>query len=437
MKRNTLNREPGVAGNRRRLPLLLISAALLWLIWAFSGTAASQPEWLQPVASGGGEYALPEADHISEAQRAAIEAMIQGNIEQLTATGALSPRRAAQVALGWPLAGREGLTDPGFHAISGFVDHQVGYPNQLLDYSCGARTYDTASGYNHKGTDYYLWPFAWNKMAAGDVVVVAAADGVIVGRQDGNPDQSCSFNGNDWNAVYVQHADGSIAWYGHLRRNSVTTKGIGATVQQGEYLGVVGSSGNSTGPHLHFELYNAGVLIDPYIGSCNALAGGSWWAAQRDYYDSAINKVMTGAKPVTWNACPQPDITNEAAQFQPGNAITFTTFYRDQLGSQPSLYRIKDPDGLIYAAWTHSSNKPHYASSYWWWTYNFPASAKQGVWQFEVTFNDQTLTHAFTVGQPPTPTPSPTPTSSPTPSPTATTDPNAWKNFVPAVLYTQ
>jgi hypothetical protein len=161
------------------------------------------------------------------------------------------------------------------------------------------------------------------------------------------------------------------------------------------------------------------------------LPGGSWWAAQRDYYDSAVNKVMTGSKPVTWSACPQPDVTNEAVQFQPGNAITFTTFYRDQLGSQSSLYRIKAPDGSIYTAWTHSSNKPHYASSYWWWTYNFPVTAKQGVWQFEVTFNGQTVAHAFTVGQPPTPVPSPTP------SPTATSDPNAWKSFVPAVLYNQ
>jgi hypothetical protein len=112
------------------------------------------------------------------------------------------------MGLGWPLAGRDGFTDPGYHAVTGFVDHAAGYPNQLLDYACGGRTYDSYSGYNHQGTDFYLWPFAWNKMAAGDVEVVAAAGGIIIGRTDGNSDQSCVYS-NRWNAVYVRHADGS------------------------------------------------------------------------------------------------------------------------------------------------------------------------------------------------------------------------------------
>ena len=70
------------------------------------------------------------------------------------------------------------------------------------DYTCGRRTYDTSAGYNHQGTDYFLWPFAWNKMAAGDVRVVAAADGVIVGRREGNPDQSCG-SGGQWNLSLI------------------------------------------------------------------------------------------------------------------------------------------------------------------------------------------------------------------------------------------
>jgi murein DD-endopeptidase MepM/ murein hydrolase activator NlpD len=107
-------------------------------------------------------------------------------------------------------------------------------------------------------------------MDSNDVEIVSAAAGTILYKSDGNFDRSCTFNNNNWNAVYVQHSDGSVAWYGHMKAGTLTTKNVGASVAQGEYLGVVGSSGNSTGPHLHFEVYDSGNnLIDPYAGTCN------------------------------------------------------------------------------------------------------------------------------------------------------------------------
>ncbi len=401
---------------------MLLLGALLALV-GLAGPVASQPLRPQLQAFGGGEYA-PPTDALSDAERASIEAMLRANIARLAAEGRLAPATAARVTLGWPLAPRAGLTDPGYHAVTGFMDHNPAYSNQLLDYACGSRTYDTAAGYNHQGTDFYLWPFAWNKMAAGDVAVVAAADGVITGRREGNPDQSCSFNSNPWNAVYVRHADGSVAWYGHLKRDSLTAKAVGDTVVAGEYLGLVGSSGNSTGPHLHFELHDNGQLTDPYAGSCNALDGGSWWAAQRPYHDSAVNKLTTGSAPVDWSACPQPDLTFETQQFQPGDSITFTAFYRDQLSDQSSLYRLRDPNGLIYAQWSQSGPATYYLS-YWWWTFNFPAGVPMGTWRFEVDFEGQTTSHDFFVGAPSTVTPTPTPTTTATATATATPSPTA------------
>ena len=43
--------------------------------------------------------------------------------------------------------------------------------------------------------------------------------GIIIGKDDGNFDQNCAFctSSCSWNAVYIQQADGSIAWYGHLK----------------------------------------------------------------------------------------------------------------------------------------------------------------------------------------------------------------------------
>lgn len=419
---------------RRALPLF---AGAILLTALLIRPVAGEPASPVAVAFGGGEYA-PPADYLAPAERAAIEAEIAATVTQLERMGKLAgPRAAERVALGWPLAPREGFTDPGYHAVTGFVDHAAGYPNQLLDYACGGRTYDSSSGYNHKGTDFYLWPFAWNKMAAGDVRVVAAADGVIVGVREGNPDQSCSFNSNPWNAVYVRHADGSIAWYGHLKRGSATTKPVGAAVARGETLGLVGSSGNSTGPHLHFELYSGGALTDPYAGTCNPLDGGSWWAGQPEYYDSAVNKLTTGPAPPQFATCPAPDNPNESTRFQPGDRIYFTAYYRDQLNSQPALYRIVAPGDALYAQWSHASPKAHYTLSYWYWAYDIPASAPTGTWRFEVTFNGRTTAHAFVIGQPSTPAPSATATTAPTP--TATPLPTrAWQPshflYVPSVV---
>ena len=138
--------------------------------------------------------------------------------------------------------------------------------------------------------------------------------------------------------------------------------------------------------------------------------------------------------------CPAPDITHEATQFQPGDRITFTTFYHDQLNSLPSLYRIVAPNGTVYAQWSHSSSQPHSPLSYWYWAYNFPTTAQTGTWRFEVTFNGRTDAHAFTLGQPSTPTPTPTPSATPTitPTPTPSITPTPWLPtdfvFVPAIV---
>ena len=154
-------------------------------------------------------------------------------------------------------------------SISNYVDHNSAYPNQLQDYNCGTKTYDTSSGYNHQGIDIFTWPFTWKMVDDNSVEIIAAAPGQIIAKGDGQFDRSCGFNNNPWNAVYVRHGDGSVAWYGHMKNGSLTTKNVGDFVNLGEYLGIVGSSGNSTGPHLHFEVYQNDTytnLIDPYTG---------------------------------------------------------------------------------------------------------------------------------------------------------------------------
>ena len=66
--------------------------------------------------------------------------------------------------------------------------------------------------------------------------------------------------GSFGNLVEVEHDDGTRTSYGHLEDLDVAAS---ERVAVGQVLGAVGSTGRSTGPHLHFEVQRAGVAIDP------------------------------------------------------------------------------------------------------------------------------------------------------------------------------
>jgi murein DD-endopeptidase MepM/ murein hydrolase activator NlpD len=85
--------------------------------------------------------------------------------------------------------------------------------------------------------------------------IVATAAGTVV---------SAGWNGGYGKAVVIQHGDTQQTLYGHMSEISVQA---GQTVPQGTVIGLVGSTGNSTGPHLHFETRSPGakgwVAVDP------------------------------------------------------------------------------------------------------------------------------------------------------------------------------
>lgn len=82
--------------------------------------------------------------------------------------------------------------------------------------------------------------------------VYAAADGVVVKAQTG-------YTGYG-KLIVIQNNDGYITYYAHLNYIGVS---VGQTVHQGEFIGEVGSTGNSTGPHLHFEVRSGRTYLNP------------------------------------------------------------------------------------------------------------------------------------------------------------------------------
>lgn len=95
--------------------------------------------------------------------------------------------------------------------------------------------------------------------------VVACYDGVVFSTNDTcthdyGKDSSCGCGGGYGNYVMIDHGNGKISIYGHL---SGVTVSNGQTVKAGQLIGYVGSTGYSTGPHLHFEMKYNGVRYDP------------------------------------------------------------------------------------------------------------------------------------------------------------------------------
>ena len=90
------------------------------------------------------------------------------------------------------------------------------------------------------------------------VNIIAAKDGTVVfSSKDGEVCPSGSHTstcgGGYGNYIIIQHTDGNYTLYGHLYENSLTVK-QGDSVKQGQVIAKMGSSGNSTGAHLHFEV---------------------------------------------------------------------------------------------------------------------------------------------------------------------------------------
>ncbi|MCD6075916.1 MAG: peptidase [Rhodospirillales bacterium] len=164
--------------------------------------------------------------------------------------------------------------------IQNYVDHDVG-PG-AKDFVCGPLTYD-----GHKGTDIALPDRA--AMARG-VAVLAAAPGRVRNIRDGVADASIrdaaapDIKGRECgNGVVIAHEGGWETQYCHMREGSIAVR-PGQEIQAGDRLGLIGLSGDTEFPHLHFQLSLKGVIVDPFDGqpqatSCEAPDTNLWATA--------------------------------------------------------------------------------------------------------------------------------------------------------------
>ncbi|HSG98720.1 MAG TPA: M23 family metallopeptidase, partial [candidate division Zixibacteria bacterium] len=164
-----------------------------------------------------------------------------------------------------------------------YFDHDAGAGVQ--DYECSGLTYD-----GHQGNDFAITDFY--EMDEG-VPVLAVAGGVVTFKREIYYDriwQADTALIEESNIVIISHFDGSEALYVHFRTQKVSVE-IGDTVQTGDTLGLVGSSGYTLFPHVHVELTQSGVKRDPFSGACNGQS--SLWNVQPPFAGGLPAEVLT------------------------------------------------------------------------------------------------------------------------------------------------
>ena len=330
---------------------------------------------------------------ITDAEYAELQKQISGNLKNIPQNN----YRGASVSLQWPLKAAAGLNDCGFYNIAAYVDHDAAV-GPFKDFNCGTNSYD-----GHRGTDIATWPFNFYKMDNDLVEVIAAADGTIIAVHDGEFDRNCSSNNLTANYIMIQHSDGSTALYWHMKKNSVTQKIVGQTVVAGEKLGVVGSSGSASGPHLHFEVWagaDVSTRIDPFAGNCNVLNNTSWWAAQKPAKQTGVVRASVHSTDVVTPGCPTTETLNESSTYEmpfqgpglPAGYAKFYIFLRDEISGMTGTMTILNPDQSTFTTWTYTSAADTKTKMFGW-SKKLPTIA--GTYTFKATYNGVSCSSTF------------------------------------------
>jgi len=279
------------------------------------------------------------------------------------------------VAWRWPLAGQNGLD----WVINNYVDGPAPGPQ---DYTGGTRTYD-----GHQGVDIDISTF--RNMDAG-VNVLSVGSGKVIAIEESQPDRNTACVSSNWNYVTIAAPGGLTLTYGHLKTASVVVS-VGDTVKAGDVLGLVGSSGCSTQPHLHLEAYDsAGSLIDPF-------ARGLWqqppsYLVPLKIMDLVVNDFFFSSLDSLKD--PAPNI----AELRPPYELTAAlSVGGGTVGDTPGL-RLVLPNGTVFDELQFPFDSGPLGHSYWYWTRGLGSEPTTGTWRVEALANGiVTRTHSFRV----------------------------------------
>lgn len=256
----------------------------------------------------------------------------------------------------------------------------------VLDWACGDDTYD-----GHTGNDTDIRTFSEQLIG---VPVFAAQDGVVVATHDGEEDMNTDWSGQTANFVIIDHDNGREGWYWHLKKNSIVVS-VDEPVSAGQQIAKCGSSGESTGPHLHFEIRDDGQVYEPFTGACRP--GSSGWVRQpsvdRSTYlhDFGITYEDVGSFPewpYRWPTSGQIALSDPAIR---------VWFYGTSLPANSTwTVRFRRPNGTIVPGSTPQAfENPPWRWFSWWQTYNVTEMhSTTGTWHVLLSINGEEMVEA-------------------------------------------
>jgi murein DD-endopeptidase len=265
---------------------------------------------------------------------------------------------------------------------------------EAVDFGCGRQTYD-----GHNGTDFGIANL--QRMNAG-VAVIAVADGNVLRGRDGvedvliaNQTEKAAVQGTECgNGLVVDHGNGWTAQYCHLRKSSVVAK-TGTIVKKGMVLGMVGSSGLASFPHVHLTIRYQDKVVDPFVGvddskSCS-ISRNPLWSMPVGYVPTGLVSAGFTSNPPTSLEIWQGKHENKSISIGSPAVLFWVHSYGIIAGDQEQL-QLFNPQGEMVVDNKKVINAP--ARSYI--SYGGKRKFTAGKWQgkYQLTRNNKVVVQA-------------------------------------------
>lgn len=267
----------------------------------------------------------------------------------------------------WPLAGKL------------FEDFGISNENDVDPSSNSVDQFGrTIYANGHIGWDIAPGPFSANDNG---LEVLATADGIVTWASDGIFDREIETGKFATNGFGIDHGNGFASLYVHLRRDSITVK-PGDSVKAGQRLGLVGSSGNSSGPHLHFEVTRNGRGVNLMIGREFYLTPDIEDRFQRAgmTYLSVSNRPVIGADYLESISSSRVFLANEVNRA----ILWFTVMGWKRPG--PLTIETRRPDGSLLWKYDFPMNYDAGFTTIGNWWVDLPANAMPGKWKINYSY---------------------------------------------------